>query len=89
MSGPGKPTLDELRGRVRDSFDFYGGSLPRDATLAWDGYFAALVEWGLISVGDHAALVALLPRDTMPRGNDDPVKHILLGWDELSHQDGT
>ena len=26
MSGPSKPTLDELRERVRKSFEFYGGS---------------------------------------------------------------
>jgi hypothetical protein len=89
MSGPSKPTLDELRERVRKSLEFYGGSLPRDASLAWDGYFAALIEWGLISVSDHAMLIDLLPRDAMPKGNDDPVMHILLGWDDLSHLNDT
>jgi hypothetical protein len=87
MPGPGKPTPEELRERVGESIDFYGGSLPRDASIAWDGYFAALIEWGLIPADEHAMLAGLLPRDVMPRGNDDPVTHILLGWDDLSQMD--
>ena len=81
------PTLDELRERVGESINFYGGSLPRDASIAWDAYFAALIEWGLISVDEHAMLIGLLTRDVKLRVNDDPVMHILLGWDDLSHMD--
>ena len=71
------PTLSELQNRVSESLDYYGGSLPKDATLVWDGYFAALLEWGLISVSDHKSLVDMLP--DVP-GN--PVIRVFLGWDK-------
>jgi hypothetical protein len=79
-----RPTVGELKQHVRESFAFYGGSLPRDAALACSGYFAALIEWGLISVDDHAKLEEMLPREVRPQGNDDPVLHIFLGWDDLT-----
>jgi hypothetical protein len=79
-----RPTLGEIQQRVRGSLVFYGGSLSRDAALAWSGYFAALIEWGLIPVDDHAKLEEVLPRDVRPHGNDDPVLHIFLGWDGLT-----
>jgi hypothetical protein len=85
MADSTKPTLDELRERVRASYAFYGGSLPPEASLAWGGYFAALIEWGLISVSDHAALVDMLPRGATQHTNNDPVMHILLGWEKLTH----
>jgi hypothetical protein len=79
-----RPTLEELQQRVRESLTFYGGSLPRDAVLACSGYFAALIEWSLISVDDHAKLEEMLPRNVRPQGNDDPVLHIFLGSDDLT-----
>jgi len=70
------PTFPELQGRVRQSVAYYGGVLPKEAALVWDGYFAALVEWGLISVSDHEALVRMLPE--VP---NNPVVRVFLGWE--------
>ncbi|HEX8276295.1 MAG TPA: hypothetical protein VF615_26885 [Longimicrobiaceae bacterium] len=52
---------EELRGRIRDSAGFHGEPLPWEAALAWHGYLAAALEWGLISVAQHAALSGMLP----------------------------
>jgi hypothetical protein len=69
------PTSAELQNRVRKSIAYYGGTLPNDAALVWDGYFAALLEWGLISVSDHEALMKTLP--DLPQ---NPVIQLFLGW---------
>jgi hypothetical protein len=79
-----RPTLEEIQQRVRESLVYYGGLLPRDAALAWSGYFTALIEWDLISVDDHAKLEEMVPRDVRPEGNDYPVLHIFLGWADLT-----
>jgi hypothetical protein len=71
------PTLAELQDRVRQSITYYDGSLPKDAALVWDGYFAALLEWGLISVSDHEALLSMIPE--VP---DNPVVRVFLGWEK-------
>jgi hypothetical protein len=71
------PTLAELQDRVRESIAYYGGLLPKEAALVWDGYFAALLEWGLISVSDHATL-----SDMLPEVPDNPVIRVFLGWDK-------
>jgi hypothetical protein len=69
------PTLAELEDRVRESMAYYSGALPQEAALVWDGYFAALLEWGLISVGDHAQLI-----DMLPEVPNNPVVPLFLGW---------
>lgn len=53
------------------------GTLPREATVAWEGYLAELIEWDLLSVAEHERLCRLLPRI-----EDSPVTRILLGWEE-------
>ena len=75
------PTLEELQARIRDTVAYYRGQLPNEAALVWSGYFAALLEWGLISVRDHKALV-----DMLPRVADDPVMGVFLGFDNLEKQ---
>jgi hypothetical protein len=72
------PTLEELQARLTEAVIYYGGELPKEAALVWEGYFAALLEWGLISVGIHAALADMLPKIT-----DNPVMGIFLGFDNL------
>ncbi|MEW5929913.1 MAG: hypothetical protein AB1941_20865 [Gemmatimonadota bacterium] len=52
---------EELRGRIRDSARFHGEPLPREMALAWHGYLAAALEWGLISVAQHEELSGMLP----------------------------
>jgi hypothetical protein len=71
---PELPTLAELQERVRQSTVYYGGSLPKDAGLVWDGYFAALLEWRLISARDHEVLTQMLPQIS-----DNPVIRVFLG----------
>ena len=66
--------VDELLGRIRQDIDFFGGELPERNAIAWRGYLAGLLEWGLLNVADHDQLVALLPEIA-----DDPVNDILLG----------
>jgi hypothetical protein len=53
-----------------------GGSALIRAALVWDGYLAALLEWGLISVADHELLTSLLPHI-----EDNPVIRIFTGWE--------
>ncbi|MBK8170376.1 MAG: hypothetical protein IPK60_08510 [Sandaracinaceae bacterium] len=69
-----KPTLGELTERLQKDIDHYGGSLPERVAIAWEGYRAALLEWDLISISDHAHL-----RGMLPHIHDDPVVKILLG----------
>jgi hypothetical protein len=69
-----KPTYGELRRRIQADSDHFGGTLPERTALAWDGYLAALLEWGLLSVADHERLTRLLPPIA-----DNPVVDILLG----------
>ncbi|HUE74924.1 MAG TPA: hypothetical protein VMP01_28920 [Pirellulaceae bacterium] len=68
------PTLEELRSRLQREIDHFHGLLPERVALVWDGYFAALIEWGLISVAEHEELVKMLPE--IP---DNPVMTMYLG----------
>ena len=70
------PTMAEMRERLAECKRHYGGTITREAALVWDGYFAALLEWGLISPGGHGELLDLLPRIS-----DSPVMCVFLGWD--------
>jgi hypothetical protein len=72
----GRPTFDELANRVAQSAAAHGGSIPRNVALVWDGDFAALLEWGLISADDHFRLLKLLP--DVPAS---PASGVFLGYD--------
>lgn len=67
----------ELRGRMEEDARRYGGTLPREATVAWQGYLAGLIEWDVLSVAEHERLSRLLPPI-----EDSPVTHILIGWED-------
>jgi hypothetical protein len=69
-----KPTFEELRNRLLADFDHFGGKLPERNALAWYGYLAALIEWGLIDVSTHSRLCNILPKT-----EDNPSATILLG----------
>lgn len=71
------PTLDEIRDRLRRDIAHHGGVLPERNAIAWSGYLAALIEWGLISVSAHSEL-----RNMIPKIPDDPSVAILLGFSE-------
>ena len=64
----------ELEHRIEAHADSLGGVLPERAAIAWHGYLAAMIEWGLLSVAQHEALIARLPRI-----DDDPALGILVG----------
>ena len=65
---------NELMDRIRCDLDHFNGDLPRDYAIAWRAYFAALLEWDILSVPHYDSLGSMLPRIT-----DDPVEAILLG----------
>jgi hypothetical protein len=69
-----KPSFDETKDRIDADSAHYGGTLPERAAIAWYGYLAALIEWGLISPSEHKRLTELLP----PVDNN-PASAILLG----------
>lgn len=68
------PTEDELRDRIQEHLTAH----PDDPEVGvmWQGYLAALIEWGLISIDEHARLTALLGG-----AGADAVRHALLGQD--------
>lgn len=67
----------ELRERIQADARAYGGVLPREAIIAWEGYLAALIEWSHLSTAEHARLCDLLPRI-----ENSPVTHVLLGREQ-------
>lgn len=71
-----RPTVAEMQERLEACARHYGGTISRDATIVWDGYFAALLEWGLISPGEHSVLCKLLPE--IP---NNPVMGVFLGFE--------
>lgn len=73
----------ELRGRMEEDARWYGGTLPREAAVAWEGYLAGLIEWGVLSVAEHERLCRLLPPV-----DDSPATRILTGW-EADGEDGS
>lgn len=70
-----RPTAAEIRERIRECALHYGGAVPPDAALVWDGYLAALIEWGLLTPEEHGELSELLPNV-----ENNPVMGIFLGY---------
>ena len=69
-----RPSFEELQNRIVRDVDHYDGELPERFALVWNGYLAALIEWGFISVSEHEQLLKLLPPI-----DDNPAVTILLG----------
>jgi hypothetical protein len=68
------PTLEEMRTRLQEEIQHFGGVMPERVALVWHGYLAALIEWGLITINEHAQLTEMLPK--IP---DNPVMAVFLG----------
>ena len=68
------PTFEELQSRIQSELDHFDGDLPERIALVWYGYFAALLEWGLITPSEHQALATMLPTIS-----DNPVMAVFLG----------
>ena len=64
----------ELKRRIQAETSHFHGELPERNAIAWDGYIAALLEWGIITPAMHSELSELLP---VVDGSDD-----LLGRDK-------
>ena len=69
---------EELRRRIEADIRAFGGVLPERYTLAWAGYLAALLEWGLITPVKYKMLNDLMPKI----GEPDPVLGIFEGRDD-------
>lgn len=74
LSGRDLPTREELERRIRRDIEHFNGKLPERNAIAWNGYLAGLIEWGLISASDEGKLLKLLPKI-----EDNPAMPILLG----------
>lgn len=72
--------IEELRNRIAECARHYGGAITRDAGFVWDGYLAALLEWGLLSPAGHSELSSMLPKVA-----DNPVMGVFLGWEKHSN----
>jgi hypothetical protein len=64
----------EIRLRIQEEGIHFGGVMPERVAIAWSGYLAALLEWGMLTPGEHQELMEMLP--AVP---DNPVIAIFLG----------
>lgn len=79
---PERPVVRELSERIRTDARAYGGTLPREAAVAWSGYLAGLSEWDVLTPWEHTML-----HSQLPDLDDNPVRHILLGREEADTAD--
>jgi hypothetical protein len=74
VSSKSGPTSQEIRDRIECEIAHFGGKLPERVGLVWDGYLAALLEWGLITISEYKEF-----SDMLPEIPDNPVMAIFLG----------
>ncbi|WP_230459276.1 hypothetical protein [Burkholderia ubonensis] len=71
----GRPTAEELRNRILRQLKWRGPTT--EVASVWRGYLAALLEWGLLEVSDHEALISLLPvkgvKEAVELSSDEPL----------------
>lgn len=72
--------LDELKYRIQSDIDAFEGKLPERYALAWHGYLAGLLEWGVIDIPSYDELFKLLPSIQEP----NPIATIFSGREESS-----
>jgi hypothetical protein len=78
---PEKPTIEEIKYRITQHLAARGAPEMRDVSIAWEGYIAALLEWGLISPHDHDVL-----RELLPETSSKVVYEIFVGLPEENKQ---
>ena len=64
----------ELKKRIEADIAHFGGALPAAYAIAWRGYLAGLLEWGVLDVASYDRVLVLLPEVS-----DDPAVAILRG----------
>lgn len=69
-----RPEFSELVYRLQMDIDHAAGILPERVAIAWAGYYAALLEWDLISRENYFRLA-----DMLPELHDNPAGQILAG----------
>jgi hypothetical protein len=68
----------ELTYRISSDTAAFPEGLPERYALAWHGYLAGLMEWGIIDLSLYSKLIGLLPKINSP----DPIETIFLGRDD-------
>ncbi len=67
--------IDEIRPRIQNHINTFDGNLSEDYIIAWNGYLAALYEWGVINGHSYDVLISMMP----PISNPNPVLTIFSG----------
>jgi hypothetical protein len=65
----------ELEIRIRSELNAFQENLPERYAIAWHGYLAGLLEWGIIDLALYKRLLTLLP----PIPDPNPITTILSG----------
>ena len=73
----GSDSVEELVGeRIGYDVEFYGGRLPREVVVSWNGYIQSLAEWSPAATAEMTVrLRALLPAITDDPRSDDRVEY--------------
>lgn len=71
-------TAGLLKYRIEAEIKALNGHLPERYALAWHGYLACAIEWGVIHHTSYGQLIKMLPELAKP----DPIETILLGREE-------
>lgn len=58
--------LGNIRYRIQEQIDHFGGVLPERHAIAWAGYLAALFEEGLLDYPHYVELTDMLPEIPAP-----------------------
>jgi hypothetical protein len=65
----------EIELRIQNELKTFQGNLPERYALAWHGYLAGLMEWGVIELEHYKHLQILLPPIAAP----NPIPTIFSG----------
>lgn len=66
--------LKNVRFRIQEQTDHFGGVLPERHAIAWGGFLAALLEEGILDHRHYGELVDMLPQVPEP----DPIADIFI-----------
>ena len=58
--------LDNVRFRIQEQIDYFGGVLSERHAIAWGGFLAALLEEGILDYPHYIELTDMLPKIPEP-----------------------